>query len=88
MTTMPEPLEKFAKWLDKWKTIISVLIALVGVGVVLGVVKGDTEAMRERITSLERKLERSEVDRDMLIRIDENVKIMIDRIKQLEAKKP
>ena len=87
---MPDPIIQFSNFIKKWQSIVAMIVGVISVGAI-GVVgwqevKADTEAMRQRISLVEKALERQQGERDMLIRIDENVKAMNERLKRIEAK--
>jgi hypothetical protein len=87
---MPDPIIQFSNFIKKWQSIVAMIVGVMSVGAI-GVVgwqevKADTEAMRQRIILVEKALERQQGERDMLIRIDENVKAMNERLKRIEAK--
>ena len=83
---MPDAVQVVANWVKKWQALVAVAIGLVGVGIVWGVDKADRKIIHSRLESVERRIERHDIDHETLIRIDENVKSMGERLKRIENK--
>jgi len=85
---MPDVVKSFSNWLKEWQAIVAVIIGVFALGVGWQVVKGDTEAMRDRIEVVEQQIQRINSDRELLIRIDVTVQAMNERVKRIESKNP
>lgn len=90
---MPDPIIQFGHLIKRYQAIFSLVAGLLVIGIGGAVawqeVKADTEAMRDRIKSIEAKVEhdarRTQEDHDLLIRIDANVQAMGERLKRIEG---
>lgn len=83
---MPDAFSNFSKWLQKWQAIVAVCIGVAAIGGSWQMVKSDTAAMRDRIISVEKKVEKFNDDHDLLIRIDANVHSINERLKRIESR--
>lgn len=88
---MPDAVVSIGKFISKWQplvaTIVGILVIGVGWGIAWNSVKADTNAMRERIESLEVNIEKvvgdAGSDHDLLIELRTDVKYiknMLDKI--------
>jgi hypothetical protein len=92
---MPDVVLQFGNIVKKYQSIVAMICGVASMSAIGAVawheVKADTEAMRERIKSVELKVEKdaqqSEADHDLLIRIDANVSSMNERLKRIEGQK-
>lgn len=92
---MPDVVIQFGNIIKKWQPLFAMIAGVVSICVIGAYawqeVKADTEAMRDRLRSVEDKVEsnaiRNRDDHDLLIRIDANVQSMNERLKRIEGQK-
>ena len=92
---MPDPIIQIGTIIKKYQAIFAMFVGVATMSVMGAVawqeVKDDTDAMRERIKAVEDQIaataQKAAADHDILIRIDENVKSMGERLKRIEGQK-
>lgn len=79
--------QSFSEFVKKWQPLIATLIGILCVGAGWGIawnnVKGDTTAMRERIASVEVKIEKMGGDHDILIELRTDVRYIKEALNKM-----
>jgi len=82
--------QSFAEFLKKWQPFVATFVGVLCIGVGWGIawnnVKGDTLAMRERITSVEEKIEKIGGDHDILIELRTDVRHIKETLNKMSNK--
>lgn len=83
---MTDTITKLKKWATQPDTIAKTLCLVFALGVLWAEIKSQGASIEELQTKFERRIEKSDADHDLLIRIDSNVQSINERVKRIEAR--